>query len=175
MSARIETTRLRVEGMDCASSASKVDTAARRVQGVEDVSVSVVAGTMSVKHSDGTDVADIVRRVSNLGYPTRQVADGAPVPRTAERRDDDDHGGHDHSGGGHLHMHSDDDGGDGTPWWRTRKAILTTSCGVALLLAYLVGRIVPDVGHWAFLVALFVGLVPIGRRAIAGALAGSPF
>ncbi|GAB5429808.1 MAG: heavy metal translocating P-type ATPase [Devosia indica] len=52
---------------------------------------------------------------------------------------------------------------------------MTASCGIALLLAYLVGRVVPDVGHWAFLVALLVGLVPIGRRAVAGAMAGSPF
>ncbi|MBE7734306.1 cation transporter [Devosia sp. CC-YST696] len=65
MEARIGTTRFKVDGMDCASCASKVDTAARRIQGVEDVSVSVVSGTMSVKHSDGADLADLARRVSN--------------------------------------------------------------------------------------------------------------
>jgi Cd2+/Zn2+-exporting ATPase len=32
-------TRYRVEGMDCASCASKIDTAVRRMPGVEDVNV----------------------------------------------------------------------------------------------------------------------------------------
>lgn len=48
------------------------------------------------------------------------------------------------------------------------------SCGVALFAAYLVGRVRHVIVHWAFLLALLVGLVPIGRRAIVGALAGSP-
>ncbi|MFG3650745.1 cation transporter, partial [Klebsiella pneumoniae] len=42
--------RYRVDGMDCASCAAKIDTAVRRLKGVEDVSVSVTAGTMTVKH-----------------------------------------------------------------------------------------------------------------------------
>ncbi|WP_429939716.1 heavy-metal-associated domain-containing protein, partial [Brucella melitensis] len=37
----------RVDGMDCASCAAKIDTAVRRVKGVEDVSVSVTAGTVT--------------------------------------------------------------------------------------------------------------------------------
>lgn len=41
-------TRYRVAGMDCAACASKVDIAVRRLPGVEDVSVSVSAGTMLV-------------------------------------------------------------------------------------------------------------------------------
>ncbi|HEY0033741.1 MAG TPA: cation transporter, partial [Devosia sp.] len=41
MTATIDTTRFRVEGMDCASCATKVDTAVRRIDGIEDVSVSV--------------------------------------------------------------------------------------------------------------------------------------
>ncbi len=174
MDARIETTRFKVEGMDCASCASKVDTAARRVEGVEDVSVSVVSGTMSVKHSDAADLADLARRVSNLGYPTRQLQSTSTARPVDQHRDG--HGDHDdQAGDSHLHLHGDEDADEGIPWWRTRKAILTASCGIALLLAYLVGRVVPDVGHWAFLVALLVGLVPIGRRAVAGAMAGSPF
>jgi phosphoketolase len=38
-------TRYRVTGMDCASCATKIETAARRIDGVDDVSVSVGAGT----------------------------------------------------------------------------------------------------------------------------------
>ena len=41
-------TRFRVEGMDCASCAAKIDTAVRRFAGVSDVSVSVTAGSMAI-------------------------------------------------------------------------------------------------------------------------------
>jgi Cd2+/Zn2+-exporting ATPase len=158
MDARIDTTRFRVEGMDCASCASKVDTAARRVPGVEDVSVSVVSRTMSVKHGPDADLQDLAHRVSNLGYPTRPIRAGG---EDDEKSDDRLHGDHD----------DDDDG----PWWKTRKAVLTLACGGALLAAYLVGQVMPEVGHWAFLLALLVGLVPISRRAVSAAMAGSPF
>ena len=35
--------------------------------------------------------------------------------------------------------------------------------------------IVPDAGHFAFIAALLVGLIPVARRALAGATAGTPF
>jgi Cd2+/Zn2+-exporting ATPase len=161
MDAQIETTRFRVDGMDCASCGTKVETATRRIVGVDDVSVSVVNQTMVVKHAAGVDLAEISAKVGNLGYPTRPIG-GQPSSRSEGNE------------AGAVHMHGDhaDDTG---PWWRSRKAMLTAACGAALIVAYLVGRLVPDVGHWAFVVALLVGLVPIGRRAIAGAMAGTPF
>ncbi|WP_108398255.1 heavy metal translocating P-type ATPase [Devosia submarina] len=162
MDARIETTRFRVEGMDCASCATKVDTATRRVSGVEDVSVSVVNQSMTVKHTPDADLADIATRIGNLGYPTKPVRPSGSAGIDEVK------------GEPAVHMHGDHDDHDG-PWWRSRKAILTGACAVALVAAYLLGRAVPGFGHWAFLVALLVGLVPIGRRAIAGALAGTPF
>lgn len=162
MDATFDTTRFRVEGMDCAGCATKVDTAARRVAGVETVSVSVMNGTMTVTHAPGADLAEIAGKVGQLGYPTRVVRSGSAAT---------DEGGPD----AHVHMHGDHDHDEAGPWWRTRKAMLTLSCGAALLGAYLIGLMLPEIGHWLFLVALLVGLVPIGRRAIAGALAGSPF
>ncbi|MEQ9637831.1 MAG: heavy metal translocating P-type ATPase [Devosia marina] len=153
-------TRFRVEGMDCAACASKVDTAARRIAGVEDVSVSVMNGTMTVRHAPGADLEEICTKVGNLGYPTAPISGAAPkAPEAAAG----------------VHMHGDHDHDDDGPWWRTRKARLTLACGGALVAAYLVGRFLPEVGHWAFLVALLVGLVPIARRAVAGAMGGSPF
>ena len=47
MTAAARRTRFRVEGMDCASCAAKIDKAVRRIPDVTDVNVSVVAGTMS--------------------------------------------------------------------------------------------------------------------------------
>lgn len=161
MDVKLETTRFRVDGMDCASCGTKVETATRRIAGVEDVSVSVVNQTMVVKHAAGVDLAEISAKVGNLGYSTRPI--GAQNSGPIEK---------DEAGAVHMHGDHDDDTG---PWWRSRKAMLTAACGAALIVAYLVGRLLPEIGHWAFVVALLVGLVPIARRAFAGAMAGSPF
>ncbi len=91
--------------------------------------------------------------------------------------DHGDHAGHDHgalaantAGAGHDHFDLDD-----APWWQSRKAKLTIACGAALVAAYAIGQLLPQVGHWAFLAALAVGLVPVARRAYAGAVTGTPF
>ena len=52
-------TRYRIGGMDCAACATKIDTAVRRMPGVEDVSVSVTAGTMTVRHDASSDLIAI--------------------------------------------------------------------------------------------------------------------
>ena len=62
-----------------------------------------------------------------------------------------------------------------SPWWQTPKARLTLLCGVALAGAYVAGKAFPDLGTWPFVVALLIGLVPIARRAVSAAWAGSPF
>ena len=63
------TSRFRIGGMDCASCASKIDTAVRRIEGVEDVSVSVTAGTLTVHHEvAAAPKAAIAKMVTALGY-----------------------------------------------------------------------------------------------------------
>ena len=44
--------RFRVEGMDCASCATKIETALRRVPGVTEVAVSVAGGTVTVSRDN---------------------------------------------------------------------------------------------------------------------------
>ncbi|WP_163597473.1 hypothetical protein, partial [Klebsiella pneumoniae] len=61
------------------------------------------------------------------------------------------------------------------PWWRSRKGLLTQACGAALVAAYGLGKLVPAIGHWVFVLALAVGLVPIARRAFSAARVGTPF
>jgi Cd2+/Zn2+-exporting ATPase len=60
--------RYRVDGMDCAGCATKIDTAVRRMPGVEDVSVSVTSGTMTVRHDGSSDLVAIEKKVAGLGY-----------------------------------------------------------------------------------------------------------
>lgn len=213
--------RYRVDGMDCASCAAKIDTAVRRVPGVEDVSVSATAGTMIVRHVNDEAIAPaIAKKVTGLGYkltviPGRSTGDSAPrATETCGCGHDHDHKshGHDHDHEGHDHDHHDghshDHGHDGHdhaghshgrkyedaqskeaiaglhghghgptsgPWWKSRKGQLTIASGVALVAAYAVGKLVPGLESWIFTAAMLVGLVPIARRAIMAALAGTPF
>lgn len=102
--------RYRVDGMDCASCAAKIDTAVRRVPGVEDVSVSATAGTMTVHHVDDAAIAPaIAKRVTGLGYKLTLIP-GRSTPQTSDPcgsdhdHDHEDHG-HDHNHLGHHHNH----------------------------------------------------------------------
>jgi len=116
--------RYRVGGMDCASCAQKIDTAVRRLPGVEDVSVSVTAGTMTVRHNgDETLAPAIAKRVTSLGYQISPLAPAAPKPASGGEAEekacgcchhdhDHDHAGHDHAGHDHDHAGHDHAGHD---------------------------------------------------------------
>ena len=124
-------TRYRVTGMDCASCAAKIETAARRIQGVEGVSVAVTAGTMLVRHQDGSDLAVLEKTVRGLGYgiAADQGANKSDHPDTHQRED-----GHEPEAEGQasgLHDHSGEMA-DG-PWWRQPKALLAIASGAALV------------------------------------------
>ncbi|TCS00921.1 MULTISPECIES: heavy metal translocating P-type ATPase [unclassified Rhizobium] len=197
--------RYRLGGMDCAACATKIDTVVRRMDGVEDVSVSVTAGTMTVHHNGSSDLKAIERKVTGLGYSVAPLMGKAPAQEPKENHDhahhdhdhdhaghehhdhsheghDHDHAGHDRSDHGHLHgaeevagLHGHDHGPMTGPWWQSKKGRLTIFSGLALVIAYAVGHLVPAIASYAFIAAMLVGLVPITRRAIMAALAGIPF
>ncbi|MDO9417687.1 heavy metal translocating P-type ATPase [Pararhizobium sp.] len=191
-------TRYRIGGMDCASCAAKIDTAVRRMPGVEDVSVSVAAGTMLLSHGPDSDLAAIEKKVAGLGYSVIPLAKHATPAASAHTHDPghdhEDHSGHDHQGhdhAGHDHkghehakepaepeiegLHGHDHPPASGPWWQSRKGRLTIMSGAALVAAYAIGHLVPSIASYAFLIAMLVGLVPIARRAIMAAMAGTPF
>ena len=60
-------------------------------------------------------------------------------------------------------------------WWKSAKGRLTIASGLALAAAYGIGKLVPGMEPWIFTAAMLVGLVPIARRAVMAALAGTPF
>jgi len=170
--------RFRVTGMDCASCASKIETAVRRLPGIEDTSVSATSGTMTVRHSAKADLRAVEKQVSGLGYtispivrttsPAEPGAQSSRVPsgyhRAGASTDDGIQG-----------LHGHDHGPSEGPWWRSGKGRLTIMAGVALVLAYGIGLLFPDIATYAFIVAMLVGLVPIARRAMMAAMAGTPF
>ncbi|MCV9999159.1 heavy metal translocating P-type ATPase [Pararhizobium sp. YC-54] len=194
-------TRYRVEGMDCASCAAKIDTAVRRMPGVTDVSVSVTAGTMTVNHDAVSDLTAIARKVTGLGYSVSQLAGkAAPVtePKQAccghghgdhshaahDHAGHGDHDGHDHAGHDHSKpaagdaaesLHGHDHGPTAGRWWASKKGRLTILSGAALVVAYAAGHLVPSIAPYAFIAAMLIGLIPIARRAIMAAMAGTPF
>jgi len=181
----METTRFKVEGMDCASCAAKVETAARRVSGVSQVEVFVTAGTMSVTHEAGADLTELARKVASLGYAAAPIAASGTAAAAKRPRHDHDHSGHDHSGHDHsahdhaaaasAGLHGHDHGPTVGPWWSSAKARLTIASGLALLLAFALSWAAPSTKPWVFVVASLIGLIPIARRALKGALNGMPF
>ncbi len=157
-------TRYRVEGMDCAGCAAKIDTAVRRLPGVEDVSVSATAGTMTVRHNGQSNLNQLERAVTGLGYGIAPAGRPAVTHRPGHASPDDAHA-----------LHSHDHGPTAGPWWKSPKAKLTAAAGLALIVAYGAGKLVPAVVPWAFNAAMLFGLVPIVRRAFMAARAGTPF
>ncbi|GGK39286.1 heavy metal translocating P-type ATPase [Salinarimonas ramus] len=140
-----ETRRYRVEGMDCGSCAAKIETALARVEGVGDVAVSATAGTLRLR------VAPAMRpqaedAVRALGFGLVPIE--ATTPAVAERE---------------------------TPFWREPKARLTLACALGLALAAALGWAFPEIEDIAWTAAMLIGLVPIARRAVSAARAGSPF
>ncbi|MDO6963113.1 heavy metal translocating P-type ATPase [Rhizobium alvei] len=183
------TRRYRVDGMDCASCATKIDTAVRKLPGIEDVRVSATAGTMTVATTSAESFAGVEKTVRQLGYKLfpRDGADRAESQSASADPSchcDHDHEAHHHDHAHHHHeddkaeaigLHGHDHDEEDDPWWKSRKARLALLSGLALVLAYAVGLIYPDVAPYAFAIAMLAGLVPIARRALAAMLAGIPF
>src|SRR5690606_19809993 len=147
MTQALTRTRLTVEGMDCASCAAKIETAAKRTAGIADATVSVAAGTVVLDHEAGADIEDFRRRSAAMGYKTSPAAAPSPTaPRPVERA-----------------------------WWQGGKARLTLACAIALALAFIAEQFIPALHPWGFVAAVLVGLVPIAGRALSAARNGSPF
>jgi Cd2+/Zn2+-exporting ATPase len=141
--------KIRVEGMDCAACALKIETAMRRLPGVSDVSVSYAAGTLALRlDQDRTSPRAIEERVRLLGYqPVADVASASGLPRKRER----------------------------LSWRHDAKAQLVLSTGAVFLLAISLAWLLPDDERWLYSGAALVSVLPFARRAVGGALSGSPF
>jgi len=142
--------KLRIEGMDCAACAQKIETAMARLPGVSDVDVSYGAGTLALRlDADRTPVQAIEQQIRALGYrpgpAAAEAAAGAPKTRVRER------------------------------WWQGRKALLVIGTGALFVLAFGLAQVLPAWERWLYAAAALIGVLPFARRAVAGAMAGSPF
>ena len=140
--------RLRVEGMDCASCAVKIQTALGQL-GYANVDVNVAAGSVVVSGTANLNARSIENTIVKLGYGVK------PTERNAIADD-----------------HLEEDTG---ALWQNAKGRLAIASGILLVAAYVASLLVPSLGHWPFVVAALVALVPVARRALAAAQAGVIF
>ncbi|MDR3516465.1 MAG: heavy metal translocating P-type ATPase [Azospirillaceae bacterium] len=144
--------KLRIAGMDCGACAVKIENAMKRLPGVRDIDVSYGLQSLSlVVDEDRTSLDTIAAKISALGF-TSVVSSGT----TAE--------------GGHR----DRDAAEGV-WWWSSKGRLVIGTGILLALSFVISHVEPGWSHGAYIAATLVGLIPIGRRALAGAVSGTPF
>ena len=145
---------LRVEGMDCGACALKIENTLKRLPGVSEVNVNYGLQSLTLAlDGDRTSLRTIEDKIKALGYaPAAPWSEIAPIHQTSGRRG--------------L--------GDG-PWWRSRKGKLVIGIGVLLAAAFVASHLDPAISRWAYIGAAVVGLAPFIRRAVAGALSGTPF
>ncbi|HEY0184865.1 MAG TPA: heavy metal translocating P-type ATPase [Rhodopila sp.] len=164
----------RVTGMDCGACVSKLETAVRRLPGITDVRVNLMAETLTLSRAvDGTEAEAVERQVAALGYRASRIGEVAAPPAATDAGGcrDGDHGG---KAPEHLpHAHARD--AADVPWWRSAKAYVVAALGVLVGLAWVFSVAFPRQGYWIYPAATVVAVVPFARRAVALARAGSPF
>ena len=141
--------KVRIEGMDCAACALKIENALQRLPGVADITVSFAAGTLALQvDEDRTPLRTIAEQVRTLGFTPVDAAAGseASVPQRSPRE----------------------------AWWQGRKALRVAGSGALFVLAFGLAQLLPAWAWWLFSAAAVAGVVPVARRALAGAMTGTP-
>jgi len=144
--------KLRIDGMDCASCAVKIENAMKRLPGVSNINVSYGQGTLALSlDEDRTSAVTIEEKIRALGFtPTGSLqAPSQGSSKLPERRHEE--------------------------WWKGRRGRLVLFTGSMFVLAFFVSQAAPLWGQWAYSAAAFVSVVPFARRALAGAVSGTPF
>lgn len=170
------TARFRVQGMDCASCVRKIETAVKRIDGVDAVRVGLQSETLTVELTATTAREAVEKAVRGLGYKVSGIhGDAVAQPisdePSAESHDHHDHAGHDHASAGHSDHGEAIDGA----WWSSSQGKLVVASGAVLAIAYLAHLAYPAGTQFMFLAAAAVGAFPVARRALAALRMGSLF
>jgi Cd2+/Zn2+-exporting ATPase len=163
--------------MDCASCAGKIETAVKRIEGVEAARVGLQSETLTVELADAARSDAVEKAVTSLGYQVARQATAVAPPPSVSAIDDT---GHDHHGDTPDEArseagHSDHGEAIDGPWWRSSKGVLVIATGVMTALAYLEHYLLPYGSTYAFLAAALVGTAPVARRAFMALRNGSLF
>jgi Cd2+/Zn2+-exporting ATPase len=144
-----------VTGMDCGSCANKIKKALDRLPGVENVDVALMNERLRVTLDQAqTQRQDIENIVTKLGFGVQ-----------AAREESD----------AHVHRESccetaevNERAAPAAKWYQTPKGKLVIGSGLLLTIAWAIKlNSGAEIGHWAFIIACLVGLVPVARRALA--------
>lgn len=179
-------TRFRVGGMDCGACATKIETALRRMPGIEVAEVSLTSGAVIVRHDGRPAATEMQRIVTRLGFTPFDDALNAATLAESHPSDDDQILQGDpaqHDGCCEVGTDPGDASAASSPhaqavdgrWWRSRAGSTMLLTGAAVVLAYAIGLLVPQLERFAFVAAVAVGLVPVGRRALINARYGTVF
>ncbi len=148
-----EVLRYRVDGMDCASCAAKIENALAKIGGVTDVQVNYAAEKLSFR-SAVAPPGEVEAKIRSLGY----------VPHAERPQGERPHAGH-----------ADDDADVPGSWWQKPKGKLVLIIGVMLAAAWVTAVAVPAWSGIVFAAAAGIGIVPFARRAFVLARSGTPF
>ncbi len=141
--------KTRVEGMDCASCALKIETAMQRLPGVADVRVSYSAATLALRFDqDRISPSTIDDELRSLGYRPQAIAPSPSSIRAERKR---------------------------LRWWQDAKLQTVMIAAAVFALAFALAQLFPAYERWLYSTAAAVCLIPIARRALIGARSGSPF
>jgi Co/Zn/Cd efflux system component/copper chaperone CopZ len=95
MPADAQTVRYQVTGMDCSSCAAKIEGAARKVEGIQDVRVSIASQIMTLEVDDPARQLPVLETaVTELGYQLDRIGErksSGSAQNHDEVGDDDDH------------------------------------------------------------------------------------
>ena len=149
--------RYHIQGLDCPSCAGKVETAVSRLEGTGNIRLNFQTEVLALLLDETrTPRAVVEERIRKLGFGVEPVEG----PRV-------------------LAALIEPEAGPPQPAWRVwlrdRKVQLALIIGALVALAYAVSEMLPETGAWPFLPPALLGLWFFGRKAIAGARAGSPF
>lgn len=141
----------RVQNMDCAACASRVEGTLTRLVGVSDVQVNFTTQRLRLRVNEAlTSRSSVERILTELGYPpelstaarSSTVTEHYPAPPA---------------------------------WYRTFKGRLVLTTGVLLVISVLLALAQPSLAQWGFAAATVLGVAPLVRNAWVSTRLGQPF
>ena len=155
-------TKFHIKGMDCASCATKIETAVARLEGVSGVKVGLQTETLTVSMTSPEKGASVEDAVRKLGYSI-EPKNNTVQPSPDGHKDGD---GHDHSDHGEPIEGA---------WWESSKGLLVIVTGIMIGLAYLERNLLPYGSQLVFYAACIIGTYPVAKRALSALRSGSIF
>jgi Zn2+/Cd2+-exporting ATPase len=161
--------RYRIQGMDCASCARKIEDMVTRLPGADAPQVNFSSQMLTVTLDETrTPRNRLEANIRTLGYAPSLRLEGGSTAQ--ENEEDYGETAHNHGAEGHTHALE-----ESKAWYATRQAKLVFLTGGLASAAWLFGLLEPQIATWGFIVATLIGTYPLAKRAFAAARFGNPW